>query len=83
MDEFETFGGKKARFVDDDSDSEDTRIPNALIVKMSPNIKLLHQALANALVTAPQTANSAIFEQNRRAIVELLTGNSNVEDSGW
>ena len=36
MEEFETFGGRKDRFADDeDSDSEDDRVPNALVIRLN------------------------------------------------
>ena len=36
-DEFETVGSRRGRFESYDSDSEDDRIPNALLVKLDAN----------------------------------------------
>lgn len=48
LDEFETVGTKKSRFAD--SDSDDDRIPNALLVKLSPNKQSLNSIINEAMV---------------------------------
>jgi len=82
LDEFETVGTKKERFAD--SDSDDDRIPNSLLVKLSPNKQSLNGIISQAMAQIKENAvSSSVLTDNIEAVVKLITGKSKDISGGW
>ena len=85
MEEFETVGGKGKgrRYSDDyDSESEDSRVPNTLVIKLSPNKQTLNSELLAALRSIPADAVNATVAAVTAPVSKLLTSRSKAE-GGW
>lgn len=83
MEEFEVVGSKKNRFAFSDSESDDSRIPNFLLVKLNPVKQGLNSILVQALKLVPESAQSAIVQEDLKAIFKLLTSKKLKNSGGW